>query len=205
MIRLVESFFVKSAVEPADYPASAYPEFAFAGKSNVGKSTLINLLTNRKGLAKTSSHPGKTRLLNFFLTRYKEEPSELQGFIQLTDLPGYGFAEASLSEQEKWRKMIAKYLEQRTQLRAIVVLVDIRHPADKKDLLMLEMLRLRNIRHCIVATKSDKIPKTKIAKTAQVLAKELGVEKIPVFPVSALNNTGLEPLLSWIHEISLQP
>lgn len=204
MIRFVESFFVKSAVEPADYPASAYPEFAFAGKSNVGKSTLINLLTNHHQLAKTSSHPGKTRLLNFFLTRYKDEEQN-QGFVQLTDLPGYGFAEVSQSEQEKWRKMINKYLEQRTQLRAMILLVDIRHAADKKDIQMLEMLRLRKIRHCVVATKSDKIPKTKIHKTVQGLAKELGLGDVPVFPVSSLSNTGFEALLGWIHKLSLEP
>ena len=84
MFRIVESFFVKSAVEPADYPASAYPEFAFAGRSNVGKSSLINLLTERKGLAKTSGTPGKTRLLNFFLIRYKKDKTEESGFIQFT-------------------------------------------------------------------------------------------------------------------------
>ncbi|HRY83566.1 MAG TPA: ribosome biogenesis GTP-binding protein YihA/YsxC [Candidatus Cloacimonadota bacterium] len=200
VIRLVESFYVKSAVEPADYPASAYPEFAFAGKSNVGKSTLINLLTNHHGLAKTSSTPGKTRLLNFFLVRYKVDEQETQGFMQFTDLPGYGFAEVSLSEQEKWRKMVTKYLEQRSQLRSMILLADIRHPADKKDLLMLEMLRLRKIDHCIVATKSDKIPKTKIQKTAQVLAKDLGLGSVPIFPVSALNNTGFEPLLEWMYQ-----
>lgn len=199
MIRFVQSFFVKSAVEPADYPASAYPEFAFAGRSNVGKSTLINLLTKHHGLAKTSSHPGKTRLLNFFLIRYKAEDSEDAGFLQLTDLPGYGFAEVGQSEQEKWRKMISKYFEQRTQLKSIIVLVDIRHAADPKDILMLEMLRLRKIDHCVVATKADKIPKTKIAKTVKELGKQLGLKDEPVFPVSALNNTGLDPLLAWIH------
>jgi len=130
MIRFVQSFYVKSAVEPADYPASAYPEFAFAGRSNVGKSTLINLLTGHHGLAKTSSHPGKTRLLNFFLTRYKVEDSDEVGFLQLTDLPGYGFAEVGQAEQERWRKMVSNYFEQRTQLKSIVVLVDIRHPAE---------------------------------------------------------------------------
>ncbi|MDD4310734.1 MAG: ribosome biogenesis GTP-binding protein YihA/YsxC [Candidatus Cloacimonetes bacterium] len=190
---------MKSAVEPADYPASAYPEFAFAGRSNVGKSTLINLLTGHHGLAKTSNHPGKTRLLNFFLTRYKVDDTDIQGFIQLTDLPGYGFAEVSLNEQEKWRKMISKYFEQRTQLRSIVVLVDIRHPADRKDIQMLEMLRLRGVDHCIVATKADKIPKTKIHKTVHALAKELGLKDEPVFAVSALLNTGFQPLLDWIY------
>ncbi|MDY0150674.1 MAG: ribosome biogenesis GTP-binding protein YihA/YsxC [Candidatus Cloacimonas sp.] len=198
MFRFVQSFFVKSAVEPADYPASAYPEFAFAGRSNVGKSTLINLITERHGLAKTSGHPGKTRLLNFFLIRYKIDDTEATGFIQLTDLPGYGFAEVGQAEQEKWRKMVSKYFEQRTQLRSIVVLVDIRHPADKKDILMLEMLRLRGIDHCIVATKADKIPKTKVPKTVLTLGKELGLAKEPIFAVSALNNTGFEPLMDWI-------
>ncbi|HOU72425.1 MAG TPA: 50S ribosome-binding GTPase, partial [Candidatus Syntrophosphaera sp.] len=95
MLRFVESFFVKSAVEPKDYPASAYPEFAVAGRSNVGKSTLINLLTERRKLAKTSSHPGKTRLLNFFLIRWKDDDAGKEGCLQLTDLPGYGFAEVS--------------------------------------------------------------------------------------------------------------
>ena len=198
MLRFVQSFFVKSAVEPADYPASHYPEFAFAGRSNVGKSTLINLITDHHGLAKTSGTPGKTRLLNFFLIRYKIDDSETPGFLQLTDLPGYGFAEVSQNEQEKWRKMVSKYFEQRPQLKSIVVLVDIRHNADKKDILMLEMLRLRNIDHCVVATKSDKIPKTKIAKTIQTLGKELGLKQEPIFAVSALNNTGFEPLMDWI-------
>jgi len=198
MIRFVDSFFVKSAVEPSDYPASAYPEFAFAGRSNVGKSTLINLLTNHKGLAKTSSTPGKTRLLNFFLIRYKIDESDSSGFLQFTDLPGYGFAEVSQAEQEKWRRMINRYFEQRQQLRSLIVIVDIRHPADSKDLMLLEMLRLRGIDYFIVATKADKIPKTKIAKTVKDLAKGLGLKEEPIFPVSALKNTGLEQLFNWI-------
>jgi len=197
MIRFVQSFFVKSAVEPADYPASAYPEFAFAGRSNVGKSTLINLLTGQRSLAKISSHPGKTRLLNFFLIRYKND-DDSQGFLQLTDLPGYGYAEVSQAEQEKWRKMISKYFEQRPQLRSIIVLVDIRHPADKKDIQLLEILRLRKIDHCIVATKSDKIPKTKIAKTLKTLGTELGLGAEPIFAVSALNNVGMDAVLEWM-------
>lgn len=197
MLRFVQSFFVKSAVEPADYPASAYPEFAVAGRSNVGKSTLINLLTDRRQLAKTSSHPGKTRLLNFFLIRWKDDTAGSEGRLQLTDLPGYGFAEASQAEQEKWRKMIERYFDQRDQLRGVVVLVDIRHAADPKDILMLDMLRSRGIPRCVVATKADKIPKTKVAKTLHLLAKGLGLEAEPLYAVSALRNSGLDPLFAW--------
>ena len=198
MLRIVDSFYVKSAVEPNDYPASAYPEFAFAGRSNVGKSTLINLLTNHRGLAKTSGTPGKTRLLNFFLVRYRIDDNEETGFMQFTDLPGYGYAQVGQKEQEKWRVMVSKYFEQRSQLKSLFVLVDIRHPADPKDILMLEMLRLREIDHCVIATKADKIPKTKQANVLQVLARELGLGDHPIYPVSALKNTGLDKLTDFL-------
>jgi GTP-binding protein len=198
MFRLVQSYFVKSAVEPVDYPASAFAEFAFAGRSNVGKSTLINLITGVHGLAKTSSTPGKTRLLNFFLVRWKDEETDSEGKLQLTDLPGYGFAEVGQAEQEKWRKMINRYFEVREQLKAIIVLVDIRHPADDKDILMLELLRLRGIDHCVVATKADKIPKTKIPKTLQLLAIGLGLKSVPIFPVCAWKKTGMEQVYGWM-------
>ncbi len=200
MLRFVESFFVKSAVEPKDYPASAYPEFAVAGRSNVGKSTLINLLTDRRKLAKTSNHPGKTRLLNFFLIRWKDDATASDGRLQLTDLPGYGFAEVSQTEQEKWRKMINHYFDERQQLRGIIVLVDIRHAADPKDIQMLELLRRRKLDYCVVATKADKIPKNKIPKALQLLAKGLDLEGIPLYAVSALKNTGLDPLFAWFSQ-----
>lgn len=200
MLRFVESFFVKSAVEPKDYPASAYPEFAVAGRSNVGKSTLINLLTDRRKLAKTSNHPGKTRLLNFFLIRWKDDATASDGRLQLTDLPGYGFAEVSQTEQEKWRKMINHYFDERQQLRGIIVLVDIRHAADPKDIQMLELLRRRKLDYCVVATKADKIPKNKIPKALQLLAKGLDLEVIPLYAVSALKNTGLDPLFAWFSQ-----
>ena len=198
MRRIVDTVSGKSAIEPNDYPASAYPEFAFAGRSNVGKSTLINLLTNHRGLAKTSGTPGKTRLLNFFLVRYRIDDNEETGFMQFTDLPGYGYAQVGQKEQEKWRVMVSKYFEQRSQLKSLFVLVDIRHPADPKDILMLEMLRLREIDHCVIATKADKIPKTKQAKVLQALARDLGLGDHPIYPVSALKNTGLGKLTDFL-------
>ncbi len=198
MIRIVESFYVKSAVEPGDYPASAYAEFAFAGRSNVGKSSLINVLTNKHLLAKISRTPGKTRTLNFFLIRWKNDDMQEQGFMQFTDFPGYGFAEIGLAEQEKWRIMIDKYLKMRQQLKGILVLVDIRHPADPKDKTMLEMLRLRNIDHCVIATKADKIPKTKVKATALQLAKQLNLGDKPLIATSSEKNVGIEDVLAWI-------
>jgi len=197
MIRIVESFYVKSAVEPADYPASAYAEFAFAGRSNVGKSSLINMLTNKHLLAKISRTPGKTRVLNFFLIRWKDDKAQQQGFMQFTDFPGYGFAEVGLAEQEKWRIMIDKYLNMRPQLKGICVLVDIRHSADPKDKVMLEMLRKRNIDHCVIATKADKIPKTKVKATIQSLAKQLNLQDKEIIATSSEKNIGLEDVLAW--------
>ncbi|MFO7660612.1 MAG: ribosome biogenesis GTP-binding protein YihA/YsxC [Candidatus Cloacimonadaceae bacterium] len=198
MIRIVESFYVKSAVEPGDYPASAYAEFAFAGRSNVGKSSLINLLTNKHLLAKISRTPGKTRVLNFFLIRWKDDKANQQGFLQFTDFPGYGFAEVGQAEQEKWRVMIEKYLSMRQQLKGIMVLVDIRHPADPKDKAMLEMLSLRNIDYCVIATKADKIPKTKVKSTAQLLARQLNLGDRDMLVTSSEKNIGLEEVLAWI-------
>jgi len=198
MIRIVESFYVKSAVEPADYPASAYAEFAFAGRSNVGKSSLINALTNKHLLAKISRTPGKTRTLNFFLIRWKDDENEQQGFMQFTDFPGYGFAEIGLAEQEKWRIMIDKYLSIRQQLKGIIVLVDIRHPADPKDKTMLEMLKLRNIDFCVVATKSDKIPKNRVKNTVLQLAKQLNLGDRQIIATSSDKNIGIEDVIAWI-------
>ncbi len=198
MIRIVESFYVKSAVEPVDYPASAYAEFAFAGRSNVGKSSLINLLTNKKLLAKISRTPGKTRVLNFFLIRWKDDPAGQQGFLQFTDFPGYGFAEVGQAEQEKWRVMIDKYLNIRQQLKGILVLVDIRHSADPKDKAMLEMLRLRKIDHCVIATKSDKISKSRIRHTLEQLGKQLNLQGQEIIAASSEDGTGVEKILAWV-------
>ena len=103
-----------------------------------------------------------------------------------------------MAERESWRKMLEKYFYQREQLRSIIVLVDIRHPADEKDVQLLELLRLRKFDHCVVATKADKIPKTKVAKTLQLLAKGLGLEDTPLFAVSALKNKGLEQIYAWM-------
>ncbi|MCK5050242.1 MAG: YihA family ribosome biogenesis GTP-binding protein, partial [Candidatus Cloacimonetes bacterium] len=160
-MRIVESKFVKSAVKPVDYHPTAFAEIAFAGKSNVGKSTLINMLLNRKGIAKVSNKPGKTRLINFFEIRFKIDEKELDGFFSFVDLPGYGYAKVSKTQRDSWKKMILTFFENRLQLRGVVCLVDIRHKADPKDILMIQMLQSMNIPFMVAATKSDKIPKSK--------------------------------------------
>ena len=167
----------------------------------MGKSTLINLITGMNKLAKTSSTPGKTKLLNFFLARYKDDETDTEGRLQLTDLPGYGYASVSQAEMEKWRRMVMRYFEERESLKAILVLVDIRHEADPKDILMVEILQAREMPFCVVATKADKIPKTKIKGTVELLAKGLGLESEQIFPVSALKKTGLEKVFEWMRGI----
>jgi len=196
MIQIIESKFVKSAVKPDQYPATGYAEFAFVGKSNVGKSSLINTVLNRKTLAKVSSQPGKTRLINFFNIRFKA--GQENGYFTLVDLPGYGYAKVSKSEREKWKSMITDYFQYRLQLIAVVVLVDIRHKADNKDLAVMQMLTDYQKNFCVIATKSDKIPKTQQLSRINKLRKEYIYLQDKIIPFSALKKRGINELLDWM-------
>jgi len=197
-LRIVESSFIKSAVKSSQYPEDGFWDIAFAGKSNVGKSSFINTLTGRKLLAKTSGTPGKTRLVNFFRIRYKLDAYDTSGFLNFVDLPGYGFAKVPLSEKEAWKTMISEYIKQRKTLAGFIVLVDIRHDADPKDVTLIEMLKQESIPFCVCATKTDKIGKTKQQSSLASLRKKLGVSPAPIFPVSSLTKTGMEPVLEWM-------
>lgn len=198
-MRIVESTFIKSAVKPDQYPASAFSDFAFAGKSNVGKSSLINTLLNRKAIAKVSNTPGKTRLLNFFRIRFKMEQDE-EGFLNFVDLPGYGYAKVSKSERNSWKEMILSYFEKRVNLKGVILLADIRHKADPKDLIMLNMLRENQIPFIIAATKADKIAKNKIGRIILELADGLQINKDLIIAVSSLKKTGFEKILTWLEK-----
>ena len=197
-MRIVESKFVKSAVKPVDYYPTAFAEIAFAGKSNVGKSTLINKLLNRRGIAKVSNKPGKTRLINFFEIRFKIDKKELEGFFSFVDFPGYGYAKVSKTQCDSWRKMILTFFENRPQLRGVVCLVDIRHKADPKDILMIQMLQSMNIPFMIAATKSDKIPKSKANAAIIKLKSGLNLGNQQIFACSSLKKRGIENILNWI-------
>jgi GTP-binding protein len=199
MIRILESSFLTSAVDRRGYPDDGIPDIAFAGRSNVGKSSMINTLLSRKLLARISGRPGKTRLVNFLHVRYRYEPEGADGVVRFVDLPGYGFAHVSQGEREKWRRMMQEYFAKRKQLKGVVMLTDIRHPADPKDMMLLEMLAGRPV--LVVATKADKEPKTKVPGLVRELARAFGV---PVTPFSSHLKTGTEPVLEWI-ERRLEP
>ena len=146
------------AVKPSQYPEDNMIEIAFAGRSNVGKSSLLNLLTNRKSLARVSGSPGKTRTINFY--RINDE-------FRIVDLPGYGYAKASKAEQATWGDMIEKYLENRQGLKVVAQLVDVRHAPSKQDLQMYDYLKYHELDGIVVATKADKIGKNEKAKATR--------------------------------------
>ena len=160
------------------------------------QSLVINTILNRKAIAKTSSTPGKTRLINFFEIRFKI--AEKSGFVNFIDLPGYGYAKVSKTERNLWKRMIQNYFEQRLHLKGVIVLVDIRHKADSKDSIIIEMLKSRNLPFCVIATKSDKITKSKISSAINKLRKEFDVPVENIHPFSSLKKTGIENILTWI-------
>lgn len=183
-----------SAVSPAQYPDQNYPEIAFVGRSNVGKSSLINTLINRKAYARTSSQPGKTQTLNFY--RIDDE-------LFLVDVPGYGYAKVSKKERAKWGQMIETYLTSRNILKGVIQLVDTRHEPSEEDVLMYNFLRHYQIPILVVATKSDKISNGKLAKQCKIIKKELDFNsKYSQFQFfSAITKKGKEEILNWINEI----
>ncbi|WP_078545287.1 ribosome biogenesis GTP-binding protein YihA/YsxC [Litchfieldia alkalitelluris] len=158
---------VISAVKPEQYPDTDFPEFALAGRSNVGKSSFINKMIARKALARTSSKPGKTQTLNFFL---------INEAIFFVDVPGYGYAKVSKTERAAWGKMIETYLTRREQLRAVVQIVDLRHPPTNDDIMMYDFVKHYNIPVIIIATKADKIPKGKWDKHLKVVKETLELD-----------------------------
>ncbi|MCR5530326.1 MAG: ribosome biogenesis GTP-binding protein YihA/YsxC [Lachnospiraceae bacterium] len=172
-------------------PENLLPEFAFAGRSNVGKSSLINKLVNRKALARTSSQPGKTQTINFFL---------LNGEFYFVDLPGYGYAKVSKELQAKWGKMIERYLTRSRQLRMIFLLVDIRHEPSAGDKQMYEWVKSNEIPAVIIATKADKINRSQLNKQLTMIRKELGGAKEPIIPFSKETGQGYEEVWKVMEE-----
>ncbi|PAE42136.1 ribosome biogenesis GTP-binding protein YihA/YsxC [Bacillus sp. 7884-1] len=167
-MKVVSSDIVISAVRPAQYPETDLPEFALAGRSNVGKSSFINKMLNRKGLARISSKPGKTQTLNFYL---------INEILHFVDVPGYGYAKVSKSERAAWGKMIETYITSREQLRAVVLIVDLRHPPTQDDVMMYNFLKHYDIPCVVIATKADKIPRGKWQKYLKVTKETLDLDE----------------------------
>ncbi|MBR2404497.1 MAG: YihA family ribosome biogenesis GTP-binding protein [Clostridia bacterium] len=184
-----------SAVRPNQYPKTDFPDLAFAGRSNVGKSSLINKLLNRKSLARVSGKPGKTATINFF---------NIDDCINFVDLPGYGFARVSKEEKRKWGQMIETYLHTRSTLSQVILLVDSRHAPTDDDKLMLSFIREVCDRAVVVATKFDKLkPSQRDDAIRRVITTlELGGDDI-IIPFSAVNGTGVEEFWCYVNEIVL--
>ena len=177
------------------YPSDNKPEIAFAGKSNVGKSTLINAMLNRKALARTSSQPGKTRTINFY---------NVNDEIYVVDLPGYGYAKASKTEIQKWGNMIESYLQKRQCLVGIILLIDIRHEPGKNDIMMYDWLKHYGYNIIIAATQSDKLNRSQIPKHLSVIKKTLGLsEQDKLIAFSGTAKTGVSELWSEIDKLLL--
>ena len=171
-------------------PQNEIPEIAFAGRSNVGKSSLINAIINRKSLARTSSQPGKTQTINFY---------EVNKEFFLVDLPGYGYAKASEAVKAQWGKMIERYLVKSEQLRVIFLLVDIRHEPTANDVGMYEFIKSTGFKPVIIATKLDKIKRSQLAANVKVIRNKLKLENdVPVIPFSATTKQGREEIYEVI-------
>ena len=181
------------AVKKNQYPEDNTAEIAFAGRSNVGKSSLLNLLTNRRSLARVSGNPGKTRTINFY---------RINDAFRIVDLPGYGYAKLSKSVTENWGAMMEAYFQNRQGLKKVVQLVDIRHAPSAQDQQMYDYLRHYGLDGLVVATKADKVSRNELQKCIKTIRQtlKLGPEDL-VIPVSALKKTGYEELLAEIEKL----
>ena len=171
-------------------PENGFPEFAFAGKSNVGKSSLINALMNRKSLARTSSQPGKTQTINFY---------RINDSLYYVDLTGYGYAKVSVEVKAKWGKMIERYLQNSNMLKCVFLLIDIRHEPSANDKMMYDWIVNNGYHPVIIATKLDKIKRSQVGKQVKLIRTALGMEKEDVLiPFSAETKQGREEIWEYL-------
>lgn len=193
MIKIKKSELETVAVKPSQYPPVGLPEIAFAGRSNVGKSSLLNLLTGRKSLARVSGSPGKTRTINFY---------KVNDEFRIVDLPGYGYAKISKSVSENWGEMMEAYLSNREGLKKVIQLVDVRHAPSAQDVQMYEYLKYYGLDGIVVATKADKVSRNELQKCISVIRKTLDLApEDKVIPISSLKRTGQDVLLGEIEKL----
>lgn len=180
--------FFCSYKDPGKIPSDGLTQIAFAGRSNVGKSTLLNCLVNQKKLAKTSKTPGRTRLINLFL---------IDNRYYFVDLPGYGYAKASKKEKYEWDRMVEIYFQRRENLKGLILLLDCRRIPNDDDLMLIDWLRQENIKFTVALTKADKLSKSRLLSKARETEREFGIKPIPF---SSLSGIGRKELQKWIDE-----
>jgi len=191
VVQIQTAEFVKSATRPGNYPEDRLPEIAFAGRSNVGKSSLVNTLVGRKKLVRTSSTPGRTQLLNFFA---------INGQFTLVDLPGYGFAKVPLAIKKEWGPMVRTYLQVRDNLRALVILFDIRRVPREEDIQLLDWLEEFGVPTIPVVTKADKVSRNQRRKHLQAIAAATGLPLDAFSVFSALSREGRDEIWERIED-----
>jgi GTP-binding protein len=192
-MRIIKSELECVAAKKNQYPSPDLPEIAFVGRSNVGKSSLLHLITGRKSLARVSGNPGKTRTINFY---------RINDSFRIVDLPGYGYAKAAKTVTKDWGRMMEEYFETRPNLRTVVQLVDCRHEPSAQDRQMFEYLKYYELDRIVVLTKTDKISRSELAKNTAVIKRSLELdERHCIIPVSALKRTGEDLLLSEIERV----
>ncbi len=187
------SKFITSAIKPSQYPDQGLPEIAFAGRSNVGKSSLINRLVNRRNLVKTSSTPGKTRLINFF---------DINGRLIFVDLPGYGYAKVSQKERQSWGPMIEAYLDGRKMLKGVVLLLDLRRQPREDEFMLIKWFSTKAIPFIIVLTKADKLKKAAQKKQRQATAADFDLDEKNLILFSAKSGLGKDEILTAIEDLT---
>jgi GTP-binding protein len=199
--RVLSASFLRTAVKREEWPQASAPEFAFVGRSNVGKSSMLNALARKAGLARVSNTPGRTRALQFF--ELEVHPSGTDRAMRLTfaDLPGYGYAKVSKAERDRWAVMIEAYLRERSQLRAVVLIVDGRHPPQPSDREALAFLKAGDRRVIVAMTKLDKLARSKRLPAVRATERELGLSAGDGVPFSAIEGTGTEAL--WARLLDL--
>ena len=198
---MVAAEFLCTATRRADWPGGPAAEFAFAGRSNVGKSSMLNALARRAGLARVSNTPGRTRALQFFAVTVQPSPAARPLTLRFCDLPGYGWARVSRAERDRWAAMIEEYLRQRQDLRAVILVVDARHPPQPADHEAMAFLQAAGRPVLLVATKVDKLPRARRLPAARAAARELGLGEGEAIPFSAAEGEGSDAL--WARLLDL--
>ena len=200
-IEVVSTEFLKTAVKPDDWPRGEFPEVAFVGRSNVGKSSMLNALSRKRKLARVSNTPGRTRALQFFELRYRTNPAARPRVVRFCDLPGYGYAKVSKDERTRWTAMIDGYIRGRSPLRAVVLIVDARHEPMESDHDALRFLTEAGRVVVVAATKMDKLARTKRGAALKTVERSLSLPAGTAVPFSAEEGTGADALWNRIHAL----